>query len=67
MSSYTGQRAFPLLAESETSFFRKVVDAQVEFVKDQTGVVTHAIMHQGGRDQKVLPGENAMSDAGQIR
>ena len=53
MTQLTGQRALPLFAETETMFFLKVVDAQVEFVKDETGIVTHAIMQQGGRDQKV--------------
>lgn len=28
-------------SESETRFFLKVVDAQVEFVKDAQGTVTH--------------------------
>jgi hypothetical protein len=54
MTQLSGQRALPLFAETETQFFLKAVDAQVEFVKDQTGVVTHAIMHQGGRSQKVV-------------
>jgi hypothetical protein len=53
MTQLTGQPAFPLFAESETAFFLKVVDAQVEFVKDKAGTVTHAIMHQAGRDRMV--------------
>jgi CubicO group peptidase (beta-lactamase class C family) len=52
MTQLGGQRALPLFAESETTFFLKVVDAQVEFVTDQSGTVMHAIMRQGGRDQK---------------
>jgi CubicO group peptidase (beta-lactamase class C family) len=52
MTQLTGQKPLPLFAESETSFFLKAVDAQVEFVKDDKGRVTHAIMHQSGRDQK---------------
>ena len=32
----------------------KVVDAQVEFFKDANGVVTHLILHQGGRNTKGL-------------
>ena len=40
----TGQQKFPLFAESETKFFLKVVDAQVEFAGD------HLILHQGGQD-----------------
>ena len=48
----TGQPQFPMFAESETRFFLKVVDAQVEFVKDAAGAVTHAVLHQHGRDQR---------------
>ena len=49
----TGQQQFPIFAESETKFFLKVVDAQVEFIKDASGAVTHAVMHQNGRDREV--------------
>ena len=47
----TGQGKFPLFAESETKFFLKVVAAQLTFKKDESGVVTGAILHQGGRDR----------------
>jgi hypothetical protein len=47
-----GQPAFPIFAESETMFFLKVVDAQIEFLKDAGGAVTHAVLHQNGRDMK---------------
>ena len=43
----TGQPRFPIYAESDSTFFLKVVDAQVTFSKD--GLV----LHQNGRD---LPG-----------
>jgi serine-type D-Ala-D-Ala carboxypeptidase/endopeptidase len=49
----TGQQKFEVFPESETDFFYKVVDAQLTFVKDSTGAVTHVILHQNGRDQKV--------------
>jgi hypothetical protein len=49
----TGQQAFPVFAESETKFFLKVVDAQVEFFLDPSGAVTHAVMYQNGRERKV--------------
>jgi CubicO group peptidase (beta-lactamase class C family) len=52
MGQLSGQRGLPLFAESELRFFLKVVDAQVEFIADSTGAVTHAVLHQGGRDQK---------------
>jgi CubicO group peptidase (beta-lactamase class C family) len=52
MTQATGQPKFPLFAESETKFFLKVVDAEVEFFKNDKGEVTHLILHQGGRDVK---------------
>jgi hypothetical protein len=48
-----GQQQFPIFAESETKFFLKVVDAQVEFFTDASGAVTHAVMYQNGRERKV--------------
>jgi hypothetical protein len=30
------------------------VDAQVDFVSDSNGAVTHIILHQGGVDQKAV-------------
>ena len=52
MSQATGQSKFPLFAESETKFFLKVVDAEVEFFKNDKGDVTNLILHQGGHDVK---------------
>jgi CubicO group peptidase (beta-lactamase class C family) len=49
----TGQQQIPMFAESETKFFLKVVDAQVEFFMDASGGVTHAAMYQNGRERKV--------------
>jgi len=46
----TGQPRFPMFAESPTSFFLKVVDAEVTFQKDASGKVTELTIHQGGRD-----------------
>ncbi|HSW30601.1 MAG TPA: serine hydrolase [Longimicrobiales bacterium] len=46
----TGQPRLPLFAESETAFFLKVVDAQVQFVVE-AGVVTALVLHQGGAAQ----------------
>jgi CubicO group peptidase (beta-lactamase class C family) len=45
------QQSFPLFPETPTFFFLKVVDAQIEVVKDAGGAVTALILHQGGRDQ----------------
>jgi uncharacterized protein YneR len=43
----TGQNKIPVFPESETVFFAKVMDAQLEFVKDASGKVTHLMLHQG--------------------
>lgn len=45
----TGQPKFEIYPSSETEFFWKVVDAQIQFVKDAAGKVTKAVHHQGGR------------------
>jgi hypothetical protein len=44
----TGQQRAEIFPESETSFFLKIVDAQLTFVKDAGGAVTHLVLHQGG-------------------
>jgi murein DD-endopeptidase MepM/ murein hydrolase activator NlpD len=48
----TNQPEFDLFAESETKFFLTVVDAQISFVKNDKGEVTHLILHQNGANQK---------------
>ncbi len=49
MTRATGQGAIEIFAESETRFFLKVIDAQVEFVKDPDGKVTGMVLNQNGR------------------
>jgi len=52
LSKLGNQNALPIFAESETMFFPKVVDAQLEFSgKDAQGRPTQLTLHQGGRDQ----------------
>lgn len=48
MTQATGQGKFEVFAESETKFFLKVVDAQVEFVPDPDGKFNKMILYQGG-------------------
>lgn len=51
-SKLGNQNAIPIFAESETMFFPKVVDAELEFTKnDAQGRPTEMILHQNGRDQ----------------
>ena len=52
MTQATGQGKLPLFAESETKFFLKAVDAEVDFVKNDKGEVTGMVLHQGGQDIK---------------
>ena len=50
-SQLTGQAAFPIFPESETMFFLKVVDSQIEFPKDDIqGKKSQLTIHQNGRD-----------------
>jgi hypothetical protein len=48
----TGQGKVEIYPESQTKFFLKVVDAQLEFVKDDSGKFSKMILHQGGRDME---------------
>lgn len=51
-SQATNQMRVELFAESETTFFLRIVDAQMTFVKDTSGAVTHMVLHQGGTDRE---------------
>lgn len=44
----TGQNAFPIFAETETLLFLKVVDAQIQFVPNETGAITSLFLLQNG-------------------
>jgi CubicO group peptidase (beta-lactamase class C family) len=48
MAQLTGQGKLPIFPQSETMFFLKVVDAQLEFAADGSSLV----LHQNGRAQK---------------
>ena len=50
----TGQPSFDMFPESATKFFLKVVDAQVEFSKNDQGEITHMTLFQAGR---AMPGK----------
>ena len=50
----TGQKKFPIFPESESKFFIKVVDAEIEFHADDKGSVDYLVLHQGGRDYKEM-------------
>jgi len=46
----TGQPEFEIFAESETTFFLKVVPASIDFSKNEKGEITSLTLHQGGQD-----------------
>lgn len=48
----TGQSRAELFAESESSFFLKVVDAHLTFVRDASGAVTHLVLDQGSASRE---------------
>jgi CubicO group peptidase (beta-lactamase class C family) len=62
----SGQPKFPVFADSETSFFLKVVDAQLTFEKDPNGAVTAAVLHQNGRDQRAPKVSDTVLDRKEI-
>lgn len=47
----TGQQKLELYPESETRFFLKVVDAQIDFQRGPDGKVSGLVLHQGGHDR----------------
>jgi CubicO group peptidase (beta-lactamase class C family) len=52
MEQAPGQPKLPLFAESQTKFFFKVAEIDLEFSKNDQGEVSHVIFHQGGTNIK---------------
>lgn len=46
----TGQPRLRLYAESETKFFYKATDAQIDFELEEDGKVVRLVLHQNGND-----------------
>ncbi len=60
LSRLATQQAFPIFPESPTMFFLKVVDAELEFTRnDDRGRPAQLILHQNGRDMPA----NRLDDA----
>jgi CubicO group peptidase (beta-lactamase class C family) len=55
----TNQPMLRLWPESETNFFLKEVDAQVEFIRDAQGNTTSLVLHQNGQN---VPGPKLPND-----
>ena len=53
-SQGTGQRKVPVFPESESKFFMKVNDAEIDFHADDKGKVDYLVQHQGGHDYKAV-------------
>jgi CubicO group peptidase (beta-lactamase class C family) len=49
MAQMPGQPKVQIFPESDTKFFLKVVDAQIEFVKDASGKINGAVLTQGSQ------------------
>jgi len=68
MTQLTGQDQFPMFAESDTMFFLKVVDAEVEFARDpNTHAVTQLTQYQNGRAQVAKKTSNEPPKASDVR
>ena len=46
----TGQPEFPIFPSSETKFYLKVVEAQIEFNKNESGEIESLTLYQNGRE-----------------
>lgn len=54
MTQGTDQSKLPLFAESETKFFLKFGETEVEFFKNERGEITHLVIYQGGQEVKAI-------------
>lgn len=50
----TGQQKLPLAASGPTTFFLRVVEAELRFEVDAAGAVVAVVLHQGGAQQRAL-------------
>ena len=55
----TGQPRFEVFPESETTYFYRVVDAQITFGRGEDGSVDHLVLHQNDMDQRAERIEDA--------
>ncbi|MBC7874661.1 MAG: serine hydrolase [Ferruginibacter sp.] len=50
----TGQEKFELFAEKEDMFFLKVVEAKLQFIRNEKGAINKLILYQGGQETEGL-------------
>ena len=48
----TGQQKIEVFPEAENKFFPRFFEAQLEFIKDENGVITKLILYQNGRSNE---------------
>ena len=53
LAQLTGQPEFKIFPQSDKKFYWKIVDAQIEFVRNEKGEVTHGLHTQNGATLKV--------------
>jgi hypothetical protein len=66
MAQASGQPKLPLYASSDTKFFYKVVNAQIEFFKDAAGTVTHLVLYQNNQEMKAPRISSAVAERKEI-
>lgn len=54
LTQATNQREIEVFPMSPDTFCPKVMDAEIQFVRDPAGNVTHLVLRQGGREMKAL-------------
>jgi hypothetical protein len=52
MTQATNQPKVEIFADTETKFFLKVVDAQIQFLPGEKGIIKEMVLIQGGREQR---------------
>jgi hypothetical protein len=50
MAQASNEQKIPIFAESQSEFFLKVENAQLEFFREVDGQVAHLVLHQYGQD-----------------
>lgn len=53
----TGQSPLEVYPKTETEFFYKTVNAQLTFEKNKSGTTVSVILHQNGRDRRLIKNE----------
>jgi hypothetical protein len=61
IAQLTGQAPIPIFPQSITEFFYKVVDAQISFVTDSRGDTISLILHQNGRNMRMVRIDTAVA------